>query len=141
MPFNLDPSTPFGERVERRLRNELILWLTTTRADLTPLPTPVWFLWDGQSLLIYSQPDRLKLRNIAKRPRVELNFNGDRYGNDIIVITGDAALDPTAPSAAALPGFSEKYREGISSLGVTPEGFAADYSVALRVTPTELHGH
>jgi len=141
MPFTLDPSTPFGARVERRLREDLILWLTTTRADLTPLPAPIWFLWDGQSVLIYSQPDGLKLRNITQRPRVALNFDGDSQGGNIIVITGDAALDPTAPSVAALPGYSEKYRDGIAGLGMTPESFAAAYSVAIRVTPTNLHGH
>ena len=71
MPFTIDTSTPFGERADRRLRDEKLAWLTTTSADCTPQPVPVWFLWDRPaSFLIYSRPDTAKLRNIAERPRV-----------------------------------------------------------------------
>jgi hypothetical protein len=42
-------------------------------------------------------------------------------------------------SAANLqPAYVDKYREGIKQLGMTPEQMAADYSVALRVTPTRI---
>ena len=47
MPFTIDTATPFGERAQRRLRDDKLAWLTTTSADGTPQPVPVWFLWDG----------------------------------------------------------------------------------------------
>src|SRR3954451_7916261 len=49
-----DPATPFGERVAQRLREEVVIWLTTTGADGTPQPAPVWFLWEGETFLIYT---------------------------------------------------------------------------------------
>ena len=53
------PETPLGEHVARRLRDELIVWLTTVGADGTPHPNPVWFLWDGgDSLLVAPQATR-----------------------------------------------------------------------------------
>src|SRR6266581_1156609 len=53
MSFQLpDPSTPFGERVARRLRDERLIWLTTVDAKGIPQPTPVWFLWDGARLIL-----------------------------------------------------------------------------------------
>ena len=58
----IDLSTELGARVARRLEQELIIWLTTVRVDGTPQPSPVWFLWADQSLLIYSQPNKQKLR-------------------------------------------------------------------------------
>ena len=87
----LDTSTPFGARVERRLREEQIGWLTTVRGDGLPQPSPVWFLWDGETILIYSRPDTPRLRNIAGNPKVALNLDGDGRGGDIVILSGGRA--------------------------------------------------
>ena len=33
------------------------------------------------------------------------------------------------------------YCAGIARIGITPESFAAAYSVAIRITPEKLSGH
>jgi PPOX class probable F420-dependent enzyme len=136
-----DVSTPFGARVERRLAEELIIWLVTQGKDGTPQPSPVWFLREGDTLLIYSRPDTPKLRSIARAPRVALHFDSDGHGGDIIVFTGSAAADPEAPSSDALPAYQAKYGAGITGIGMTPESFAQAYSEAIRVTITSVRGH
>lgn len=136
-----DVTTPFGARVERRLAEEWIIWLVTQGKDGTPQPSPVWFLRDGDSLLIYSRPDTPKLRNIARAPRVALHFDGDGRGGDIIVFSGAAALDPAAPPADAVPAYIAKYRAAIERISMTPETFAQAYSVAMRVTISGVRGH
>ena len=50
--LNLDLTTPFGERVARRLREERLIWLVTIDAHGRPQPSPVWFWWDGTSFLL-----------------------------------------------------------------------------------------
>ena len=72
----IDKTTEFGQRVTRRLGEERIIWLTTTGRTGTPAPRPVWFLWDGESFLIYSRPGAAKLRHILARPGVSLNTGG-----------------------------------------------------------------
>jgi PPOX class probable F420-dependent enzyme len=62
-----DPSTPFGERVAQRLRDDPVIWLTTVGADGTPQPNPVWFLWDGESFLTYNRADAKRLAQIKRR--------------------------------------------------------------------------
>ncbi len=136
----IDLNTEFGARVARRLDQEIVIWLTTVRADGTPQPSPVWFWWDGTTFLIYSRPHTPKLRNIADRPRVALNFDSDKQGGDIVVFSGDALIDPNAPPADQLSPYLDKYREGIKDIGMTPSQFAQEYSVAIRVTPTHLRG-
>ncbi|HKG24904.1 MAG TPA: TIGR03667 family PPOX class F420-dependent oxidoreductase [Thermomicrobiales bacterium] len=136
----IDPSTDFGARVARRLQDEGLVWLTTTSADGTPQPNPVWFLWTGDNVLIFSEPNQAKLANIGRNPRVALNLNSNAYGGDIAVITGTAAIDPAGPSAAERDDYAAKYGEGIKSIGLTPESFFAKYSVPFRVTPTKLRG-
>jgi len=137
----IDLSTDFGARVARRLDDEIMIWLTTVRADGTPQPSPVWFLWIDQSILIYSQPNTQKLRNIGRNPKVALNFDGNGRGGDIVVFTGAARLDPSAPPSNQIAAYVEKYRESIARIKHTPESFAALYSVAVRVTPAGLRGH
>ena len=138
----IDTSTDYGQRVQRRLRDERIIWLTTVRKDGQPVPVPIWFLWDGDSeVLMYSQPNRPKIRNIDSQPKVSVNFDSDGTGGNIIQFDGEAYADIDAPVASAVDGFVEKYRDGFRSLEITPEEFASTYSVAIRVRLTKLRGH
>ena len=134
----IDPGTEKGARVSARLRDELVLWLVTVSADGTPVPTPVWFWWDDDTILVYSQPDKPKLRHIATNPRVALALRTDEQGDALVVITGDAVVDESAPRADALPAYIEKYRDSITRLDSDPVAFAAEYSVAVRIRPTKL---
>ena len=138
--MNVDLSTDFGARVDRRLRDEIIIWLTTVRPNGVPEPSPVWFYWDGATILIYSMPGKTKLKAIAANPHVALNFDGDTTGGDIVVLTGEARVDPAAPPAHLMPEYLAKYLKPIAGIGMTPESFATGYSVAIRVTPTKVRG-
>ncbi len=139
---SIDTGTEFGQRAERRLREEFIAWLTTVDAKGQPQPVPVWFLWDGaDSILLYSKPDTPKLRAIAHNPRVSLNFDGNGKGGDIVVIVGEAALASDEPPAHEVPAYIEKYRPRLEYNRWSPEDFSADYSVPIRVRITRVRGH
>ncbi|HMO58813.1 MAG TPA: TIGR03667 family PPOX class F420-dependent oxidoreductase [Roseiflexaceae bacterium] len=139
--MEIDQSTEFGRRVLRRLHAEQIIWLTTVGADGTPQPSPVWFIWEAGTLLIYSRPDAPKVRNIGRHPQVALNFNSDAHGDDIVVLVGTAEILLQAPTVGELPAYIEKYRRGMASLNMTPAAFAEMYSCAIRVTPRRLRGY
>jgi PPOX class probable F420-dependent enzyme len=139
--LSIDPNTEFGARIGRRLAGEIIIWLTTVRANMTPDPSVVWFWWDEQTFLIYSKPNTQKLRNIARNPTVALTFDSDRQGGDVIVIYGTARVDEQAPPVHQHPEYAKKYAAKISGIGMTAESFGRSYSVAIRVTPTHLRGH
>ena len=121
--------------VERRLREEKILWLTTVRADGQPQPVPVWYLWGTEGFLIYSRPNAQKLRNIRSNPRVGLNLNCDERGGSVVRAEGTAEIVEDAAPASEIPEYVQKYREDMRRLGYEPAGFALDYAVAVRVTP------
>jgi PPOX class probable F420-dependent enzyme len=136
----LDESTDFGKHAGRRLREEIIGWLTTVTAEGAPRPIPVWFLWDGdRSILLYSRPDKRKLANIAANPNVSLNLDSDRVDADIVICWGEIRVTDDPPSNE-VPEYVEKYRERIAALGWTPESFAADFSVPLRIAVSRIHG-
>ena len=139
--MKIDTGSEFGARVVRRLTDETIGWLTTVGPDGTPHPSPIWFLWDGETALIYSQPNTPKLRHIAANPQASLNLDGNGRGGDIVILTGEARIDEAAPASDALPAYQAKYAQGIRQLGVTAERFGQADSVGIRVTPQRLRGH
>jgi PPOX class probable F420-dependent enzyme len=136
----IDPSTPFGQRVTRRLRDDVVIWLTTVGSDLTPQPNPVWFVWDGQSLLTYNRTDAARVTHVRDRPRVSLSFDGDGKGGDIVVITGTARLAPDEPPPHQVPDYVAKYRERMIRVSGTLERFSERYPVPIRVFPTRVRG-
>ena len=132
----LDTTTEAGARAERRLWEEEVAWMTTVRPDGQPQSVPVWFLWDGETFLVYSRPGARKLKNIAENPRVGLNLNSNANGGDVVRAEGTAEIEEGAPPATEVGAYVEKYREAISRIGFDPDGFAQAYSAAVRVTPT-----
>lgn len=134
----IDLSTKLGVQAAKRLKEDDFIWLTTMSPDGTPQPNPVWFYWDGKSLIIYSQPDAHKVGNIARNPKVGVNFQANDEGVDFVVLTGDASIDKKPPKHDSR--YIEKYREHIPKIGLTPESLAASYSTLIRVTPTKLRG-
>ena len=131
----LDTAGEAGARAEARLWEEMIIWLTTVRSDGQPQSVPVWFLWEEQTFLIYSQPDRQKLKNIGNNPRVGLHLNSNARGGDVVRAEGTAEVVQDVPPADEVGAYAEKYRESIARIGFDPDGLARTYSVALRVTP------
>ena len=111
-----------------------MIWLTTVDLNLTPQPRPVWFIWENDSVLIFSQAKAHKVAHIKKNPKVALHFNTDETGDKhVIVFTGEASIDANCPPADQVDAYFEKYKQGISDLDMTPEEFSNEYSVALRI--------
>jgi PPOX class probable F420-dependent enzyme len=138
--FTIDTSTKFGKRIARQLDDERIVWLTTVAKSGTPAPTPVWFLWYDDQILISSEPDKAKLRNVAANSRVALNFNATHTGGDVGVISGTATIDDAPITGDELAAYNNKYAGDIARLGMTNDQFHAAYSVLIRITPAKLRG-
>jgi len=126
--------------VEARLRANLMAWLTTVRPDGRPDSVPVWFLLrDDETILVYSQPATVKLRNIRDNPAVALGLDVTDIGRDIIRIDGTAEHVPGFPAADQVPEYVVKYTERIGAMFGTAPQFAGQFSQALIITPRRLH--
>jgi PPOX class probable F420-dependent enzyme len=123
--------------VESRLKREYVIWLVTAGADRRPLAVPVWFLWDGESFLIFAQPG-IKVNHVKVNPYVELHLNTDEVGDDVVRVSGHATLSQRPP-ATKVPAYLRKYGSQIKGLGWTPEEFARRYPNAIRVRRLRFH--
>jgi PPOX class probable F420-dependent enzyme len=137
-PSVLDPSKEAHAHADRRLRAEQVAWLTTVRADGQAQSTPVWFLWDGETFLVYSQPGAPKVRNVAANPKVSLHLADDGAGDDVVTFEGAAAVEPDTPRADRVEDYLAKYKAAIEALGYEPGPFARTYSMPIRIRPTRV---
>ncbi len=138
--MKLDTTQPEAAHIDKRLRSDIVIWLGSVRADGRPHLVAVWFLWDGDTFLIFSQPGKQKVRNLQQNRNVVLALDNTQGGGDVIVVEGQATLLDTADVNAAFPAFEQKYSTHIKQLGMTPEAMAKSYSQPIRIVPTKFVG-
>ena len=126
------------EGARKRLEGDAVVWLTTVTDAGAPAPYPVWFVVDGDDIVVFSEPSTRRVRNIDQRPLVSLHFNSDPHGGDVWVLTGRATTTPdVAPSSA--PGYVDKYQASIElDLQTTVAAIDATYTTKIRIRPERV---
>ncbi len=131
----LDINGSARDQLVKRLKEEVIIWFTTVTPRGAPVSNPVWFYWDGEDIIVYSQPDSHRVHNLQLNPKVSLNLQGvDGLGSNVAIIQGEARLKPGNRSVPA--GYWEKYRKFLQTM--SEEQMIAEYSVEIRVKPLKV---
>ncbi len=99
----------------------------------------VWFLWDGEQFLIFSQPHTQKVRNLRQNSHVTLALDNTNGGEDVIVIDGEAELLTDPDINATLAAYKQKYAADFKEMNTTAEEMAKSYSQGIRVRPTKFY--
>ena len=109
---------------------DAVLHLGTTDDTGRIRSTPVWFIADGDDLIVYSRADARRAARIPLRPQVTVR--ADRPGAK--PVTATARIDPSLPPPDRNPAYLAKYRVRIEKgLKQTLDGFARRYPVPLRI--------
>ena len=129
--MNAHDSPAAFNRIDRLLREELVVWLSSVRPDGGPHLVPIWFSWDGREILIASKPNAQKIRNLRANAKVMLALGEAEDDFDVGLLEGHAEL-VDEPAAAVLPASHlAKYRQ--------PDG--CHRAVTGRVPRDVLPGH
>jgi PPOX class probable F420-dependent enzyme len=123
------------QSIAEALERQTVVWVSSVRPDGTPHLLPLWFVWDGDSILVFSKPHAQKVRNLRASPRVMLAIGEPGPDWDVELVEGVAELLPSAGDAVP-ESFAAKYRELMSLAGTTREQFARTYSQPIRIRPT-----
>jgi PPOX class probable F420-dependent enzyme len=126
--------------VATRLATAPLGWLTTVRADGQPQSSYVWFHFDGNDLLVCSEPTAAKVRNLAVHPLVSFHLDGDgSAGGAVLTIDGRAEVLSADPDADRVQAYLAKYDELIrTGLNSTPERLRGQFSATILITPTRV---
>jgi PPOX class probable F420-dependent enzyme len=76
------------EALLRRSRNGV---LATVGPDGSPHAAPVWYLWDGDEILISTPGTTQKIRDIERNPRVALCVD-DQVAAEYLTLYGQASI-------------------------------------------------
>ena len=120
------------------LDSDIIGFLTAVNGRGQPQTSPVWYILDGEELVVYNRPTAARLRSIANNNRVAFNLRADWRARSGISLEGEAAIDSDLPPAVDFPGYVDRYGSEIAGLGWTPESFSTDYSIGLRIIVTRV---
>ena len=134
----LDVTKEKDAHIDQRLRDNIIIWLSSVRANGSPHTAAVWFLWHEGHILIFSQ-DNQKMRNLRQNPRVSLALDDTKGGDDVVTIEGTAELVNDPAITPTLPAYAEKYAGKLKEMGWTAEHMSKSYNQAIRITPTRFH--
>ncbi len=128
------------DRVAHFLRTEEVLWLSTFGTDGFPGLVPIWFSWDGTSILLASKPHAEKVADMRAKPRVMVALGNAEEDFDVGLIEAHAEL-PDTPVAAFLPeSHWAKYASDLAAIGLTREEYLRSYSQAVRLVPVRYLG-
>jgi len=94
----------FDNSLRTMLEKPVIARFTTVRPDGYPHTVPVWFLLDGDDLLVFSLRDTRKVKNALAHPKGCLSLGGDPPGSPGYLIDGDLTVadDPEHVMAARI---------------------------------------
>jgi PPOX class probable F420-dependent enzyme len=87
-----------SERYQALLERPVVGVLTTLMPDGSPQSSPVWFVFDGDSVLVSTTAQRVKHRNVRHDPRVSFTVVDPEQPLHYVELRGEAAVDddPTA---------------------------------------------
>src|ERR1700687_780922 len=60
--------------------------------DGTPRVIPIWFHWNGNEFVMGTPPKALKLKALAKNPKVSLTIDDNTFPHKVLLIRGTAQL-------------------------------------------------
>ncbi len=138
----LDRADPLQAKILERLEKEEYGFFITVRPDGRPHAVPVCFLYERDSILIFSVPDSVKVRNIRGNPRVCLALESFGFGEYFsVVIDGVAELVDEPTNWLQYPPYDAKHvplSQRIFGQDHVPEDYAAQFSQAIRMTQLKI---
>ncbi len=85
--------------------------------DEKPRVVPIWFLYQDGEFIMVTGPRAEKARAIEANPAVALTIDSSTPPYQVLLVQGDATIEPTDGMASEYPALAERY------LGAGAEGY------------------
>lgn len=126
----------FTEPVKKFLEKPNLAVLATIGPSGRPQATPVWFLLDGDEILMNTSQGRAKLRNVQADPRVAVTIYDKDNPYLYVQVRGRVTIDPKS-GARDIDRLSQRYRGKPYQY---PPSDAPEKRVSLRLKPSAISG-
>ncbi len=138
--MDIPTAGPTPPRIDRFLRTEEVLWLSTFGTDGFPGLIPLWFSWDGSAIRVVSKPHAEKVQDMRADPRVMVALGDAEEDFDVGLIEARAEL-LDIPAADFLPeSHWVKYAKDLAGIGLSRDEYLGTYSQSVRIVPVRYLG-
>ena len=128
-----------ADEIAEYLKLPLLSNLATLRPDGSPHVAPVWHLYDGEKLLILSEPSSVKVRNLRGDPRVGISIPRETEPHGFVQVNGTAELSDEW-NRQVLWDMSINYQGEEEGSRYAEETYRSMEFVLITITPTKLAG-
>lgn len=128
------------ERAWELLREPIISFITTLRADGTPHVTPVWHMAEGGEIVIAVARDTVKARNVRRNPAVALCAAADERPQPWVLVSGEARLSDEG-AADFVRAVSAHYLGAEEAKPYAEDALAQRDFTLLRISPARVAGY
>ena len=122
--------------IDQFLRGRHVCVLGTIRSDGAPVLTPIWYLYRDGQILMRTNRDSVKARNIAQDARVSVCAQNERPPYASVTVYGKALLEPPDDKLAAA--IARHYLGGVAGaayLRTAQQAVEQGEEVTLVITP------
>jgi hypothetical protein len=103
-----------GRPLSQELLKRDVARLAFVAADGTPRVIPIGIFWNGSEIVMCTSKNARKLTALRRNPAVALTIDTEVHPPDVLLLRGDAELDPT-------DGIPDEYLQASGSYRMTPE--------------------
>ena len=128
------------QSIRSALESQAVVWLSSIRPDGRPHVVPLWFHWNGESILVFSKPNAQKVRNLRSDPRVMIAVGDPNAAFDVELVEAIAEIEGNSRRAHIAEAFATKYGRIAARAGLTIERFASVYAQPIWIRPTRWLG-
>lgn len=94
------------EHINKQLKEERIIWLSTVRPDGRPHLVPIWFYWTGEYIYFTTFQGSRKLENLMSNHHLAMALPD---GGDVVILEGTAEFVDGIDAQPLFDGFLTKY--------------------------------
>lgn len=122
------------------LEHQDVIWLSSTCPDGRPHVMPMWFVWDGDAITVFSKPHAQKVQNVRFDHRVMVAVGEPGPDFDVELVEAIADLLPMQAPCLLPDTFVRKYGRRLVDDGLTCERYAEVYAQTIRIRPVRWLG-
>ncbi len=115
--------------------------LATVSADGTPQTSVIWWMYDGEYVIINTARGRLKDRNMTARPHVSLTIMDPDNPYRYMEIRGEIAEQDEASGVDVINQLSKRYTGNENYYTFNPGQKGQEQRVTYKIRPTRIVAH
>jgi PPOX class probable F420-dependent enzyme len=134
-------TTSLPDHVRQFLDEPRFASIATVDEDGTPRQAVVWFLFDGETIVINSLEGRRWPSNLKRDPRVSISIT-DAVAQSWVGLTGTVeVVEDQEQAQADIAAMARRYESPDDAEAVIQSRFRAQQRVSFRLRPTGFHDH